>query len=87
MRYLRGKFIFEASRKESLDLIHQNLKFCFRGILEGTFNFEAFREVNSLLSHLGMVEGRYDMRALIQLPSYMKGKQRTPKAALKQVRL
>ena len=83
MRYLRGKFIFEASREESLDLRHQNLKFCFRGILEGTFNFEAFREVNSLLRHLGMVEGRYDMRALIQFSSYPKGKQRPPEVSHK----
>ena len=85
LRCLRGKFIFEASREESLDLRHQNLKFCFGGILEGTFNFEAFREANSLLRHLGMVEGRYDMRALIQFLSYPKGKQRAPKAPLKWV--
>ena len=50
-----AKFFVEASREESLDLRHQNLKFCFGGILEGTFNFEAFREVNSLLRHPGMV--------------------------------
>ena len=29
-----------------------------QGILEGTFNFEAFREVISLWRHLGMDEGR-----------------------------
>ena len=85
LRYLRGKFIFEASREESLDLRHQNLKFCFRGILGGTFNFEAFREVISLWRHLGMDEGRYDIRALVQFPSYPKGEQRPPKAALKRV--
>ena len=56
-----------------------------QGILEGTFNFEAFREANLLLSHLGMVKGRYDMRALIQFPSYPKCKQRPLKVALKQV--
>ena len=58
-----------------------------QGILEGTFNFEAFREANSLLRHLGMVEGRYDMRTLIQFPSYPKGEQRPPKAALKRVQI
>ena len=68
-----------------MDLRHQNLKFCFGGILEGTFNFEAFREVISLWRHLGMDEGRYDMRALIQFPSHLKGEQRPPKAALKRV--
>ena len=70
-----------------MDLRHQNLKFCFGGILEGTFNFEAFREVISLWRHLGMDKGRYDMRALIQFSSYPKGEQRPPKAALKRVSL
>ena len=66
-----------------MDLRHQNLKFCFRSILEGTFNFEALREVISLWRHLGMDEGRYDMGALIQFSSNPKGEQRLPKAALK----
>ena len=43
LSYLRRKFSFEASREESLTARQQNLKFCFGGILEGTFNFEASR--------------------------------------------
>ncbi len=50
-----------------MDLRHQK-QFCFEGILEGTFDFEAFREVNLLLRHLGRDEVRYDMLILIQLP-------------------